>query len=222
MKAPAAAAPPDRGARTDGEATRARILEAAGELFAERGYSDTTSKAICERAGTNVAAVNYHFESRDGLYLAVLQEVHRRLISLDFLHDLARAKRPPREKLGQLLDTLVPALLDEKSWPTRLWARELLSPSPLLSKVMREQLMPKFGVLTGIMSEVTGLAPQNPALTRCVLSMMAPCMVLLIVNRNIDSPIRTIFRHAPADVAEHMKTFVFAGLEAIAAKYKKT
>lgn len=78
----------------DGETTRARILETAGQLFAERGYADTTSKAICERARCNMAAVNYHFGSRDGLYLALLKEVHKHLVSLDYLARLAHSAQP--------------------------------------------------------------------------------------------------------------------------------
>src|SRR5687767_8420753 len=41
--------------------TRTRLLEAAGEVFGERGFPDSTVCEICRRAGANVAAVNYHF-----------------------------------------------------------------------------------------------------------------------------------------------------------------
>ena len=63
-------------AREDGEVTRRHILETAVRLFAEHGYADTTSKMICKEAGVNIAAVNYHFGSRDDLYRAVLEDVH--------------------------------------------------------------------------------------------------------------------------------------------------
>ena len=54
--------------RTDGQATRERILEAAGELFAAAGYAQTTAKAIAERAGVTLTLINYHFDGREGLY----------------------------------------------------------------------------------------------------------------------------------------------------------
>ncbi|MEG6992327.1 helix-turn-helix domain-containing protein, partial [Pseudomonas aeruginosa] len=50
-----------RTPRSDGESTRARILEVAGRLFAQHGYANTASKAICEEAGADLAAINYHF-----------------------------------------------------------------------------------------------------------------------------------------------------------------
>ncbi|MDF5938828.1 helix-turn-helix domain containing protein [Pseudomonas aeruginosa] len=56
-----------RTPRSDGESTRARILEVAGRLFAQHGYANTASKAICEEAGADLAAINYHFGSRDAL-----------------------------------------------------------------------------------------------------------------------------------------------------------
>ena len=50
----------ERGKRGDGDLTRARILESAGQLAAECGYANMTSKQVCERAHVNMAAVNYH------------------------------------------------------------------------------------------------------------------------------------------------------------------
>ena len=80
---------PLRTQRTDGNTTRLHILETAGQLFAERGFAEATSKEICTRAGTNMAAINYHFNGRDGLYEAVLIEAHRQLVSIDELVSLA-------------------------------------------------------------------------------------------------------------------------------------
>src|SRR5215510_6646577 len=53
--------------------TRARVLDAAARLFAERGFARVTVRDICRRARANVAAVNYHFGDKDGLYAAVMQ-----------------------------------------------------------------------------------------------------------------------------------------------------
>ena len=69
-----------RRPREDGNATRQKIIEVAGTLFAEKGYAETSSKEITERAGTNIAAVNYHFGSREKLYIAVLDEASGNLL----------------------------------------------------------------------------------------------------------------------------------------------
>ena len=53
--------------------TRARLLEAAVGLFAERGFHGTGVREIALRAGVNVASANYHFGSKEELYLEVLR-----------------------------------------------------------------------------------------------------------------------------------------------------
>lgn len=47
---------------------------AAADIFADRGYHTTTVRAISDAAGANLAAVNYHFGSKVGLYRAILQQ----------------------------------------------------------------------------------------------------------------------------------------------------
>lgn len=57
--------------------TRLRILEASEALFVEFGFDTTTLRQITTKAGVNLAAVNYHFGSKEGL----IQEVFRRRLS---------------------------------------------------------------------------------------------------------------------------------------------
>jgi len=79
--------------------TRARLLKAAGRLFAERGFKKVTVRDICRAARANVAAVNYHFGDKDGLYREVLQ------IAIDVVRSTTDAGRQagegrrPEEKL---------------------------------------------------------------------------------------------------------------------------
>src|SRR4051812_49573489 len=53
--------------------TRARVLATATRLFAARGFKKVTVREICREARANVAAVNYHFGDKLGLYREVLQ-----------------------------------------------------------------------------------------------------------------------------------------------------
>ncbi len=66
-------------------ATRGRILEAAGEQFAERGFREATVRMICERAGVNISAIKYYFGGKEELYSEVLR----------FWHEYAIKKYPP-------------------------------------------------------------------------------------------------------------------------------
>src|SRR5688572_11285606 len=127
-RSPAPRSTASRTPRTDGNATPLHILETAGQLFAERAFAESTSKEICTRAGTNMAAVNYHFGSRDGLYEAVLIEAHRQLVSMDELVSLASVQADPRLKLRTFLTHLMEMGSQPKApWGFRVVLREALS-----------------------------------------------------------------------------------------------
>lgn len=69
-----------------GGATRERILDAAERLFAEHGFAGTSHRQITAEAGVNLAAVNYHFGSKEELFVEVvrrrLEPVNRRRLEL--------------------------------------------------------------------------------------------------------------------------------------------
>lgn len=75
--------------RTDGAATRARILESAQRRLIEGGYANLNLRDIARDAGVNHALIGYHFRGKRQLVLAVLDEANRTL--------LARQERMYRE-----------------------------------------------------------------------------------------------------------------------------
>jgi len=60
--------------------TKLRLLDVAEEMFAGKGYANTSMRSLTGKAGANLAAVNYHFGSKEGLMRAVLE---RRLLPLN-------------------------------------------------------------------------------------------------------------------------------------------
>jgi AcrR family transcriptional regulator len=66
--------------------TRERILKAAERLFADRGYEETSVRAIVAKARVNQAAINYHFGGKDGLYREVLRTAFRALTKQQLAH----------------------------------------------------------------------------------------------------------------------------------------
>jgi len=63
-----------------GRSTRAQLLAAAGDLLREEGYAATSTRAVAERAGMQLSLVHYHFGSKRGLLLAVLEDLTERLL----------------------------------------------------------------------------------------------------------------------------------------------
>ena len=88
--------------------TKNCILDAAEQLFAERGFEATSMRAITRTAGVNLAAVNYHFQSKEGLLQALftrrMDRLNRRRMEMMDLYEAEYGERPiPLEKLVRAL-----------------------------------------------------------------------------------------------------------------------
>lgn len=207
--------------RADGTATRVRILERAGELFAAFGYAETAGKTIAAAAGVNVASINYHFGSRTGLYQAVLVEAHRRLITLDLLERLERSDASPRAKLKRLIEALVESALTSHGWHSRVLAREMFAPSSNLEALAQHEALPKVRVIAQLVSDVTRIPIDDPAIPRCLLNITAPCLLLFVAPTDVPGPLQAIRRMPRAELVEHLQRFALAGLRAIARDHSR-
>lgn len=206
---------PTRGSRADGKATRAKILEHAGQLFAQSGYAETTSQAIAQSTGVDLAAINYHFGSRDALYQVVLAEGHRRFFDMHDLRALARVDLTPRNKLGLFLHVLMERFIDHPDWHLRVYARELLAPSSHLQVLIDTEAVPKLQLLMGILHDITGIALDDPALVRCLVSVMAPCLMAAIAGQNFPGPAGQLAKMSAVTLATHFVRFSLGGLDAM-------
>ena len=97
------------GAASEGspDPTKHRLLEAAGEVFAERGFEGATVREICARAGANVAAVNYHFGDKRELYRATLFHAYRTVDERIPIDGGAPPSAPPEVRLRALIGAFV-------------------------------------------------------------------------------------------------------------------
>ena len=78
-----------------------------------------------------------------------------------------------------------------------------------------EEVQPKVAIVLRILSEVTGIAPGDPALFRCLLSVVAPCLVLILAGRGMPGPVQSLREMSKETLSTHVSTFALAGLEAI-------
>jgi len=128
--------------------TKARILDAAEALFMEHGFEATSLRAITAAAAVNLAAVNYHFGSKEELFQAVLT---RRLDPMnqervDLLTELERAYGPAPLPCDRILSAMfIPALKLARD-PARggknflrLLGRAYADPAPFIRKFLAEQ-----------------------------------------------------------------------------------
>jgi AcrR family transcriptional regulator len=205
----------------DDQTTRQRLLEVAGQVFAEKGFDRTTGKEICERAGINTAAVNYYYGGIEGLYAAVVQEAHSRFVTFAEAAAAIADKTDARAKLEAILELIVRTLVGPtlSSWVLRVMGREIVAPSPALETLRDTEFLPKTRILKSIVSELMGLPVDHPAVARGCVSVMAPCFMLLIFDRDTLKrafPTLGLGSEDAGALVRHMVQYALAGLEAVA------
>jgi AcrR family transcriptional regulator len=213
------AGPPDRGEDEGG--TRRRLLEAAGQVFAEKGFDRATGREICDRAGTNPAAVNYYFGGMKALYAAVLWEAHARLFTFEALAAAVSGKADARARLEALIGLIVRTLTGPSlsAWALRVLGREIVAPSPALDALREKEFLPKSRLLRAVVGELTGLPEDHPAVARGCVSVVAPCFMLLLFDRRTLKRAFPSLTLAPGDaptLVRHLTQFALAGLAAVA------
>jgi AcrR family transcriptional regulator len=124
--------------------TKARLIEAAGEEFAAKGFDGATIRSISHRAGTNVAAVNYHFGDKESLYAAALLAAHKS--GQEEGDETAEADVAPVEMIRRFIHRFLKNLEREAagSWQTAMMHRELVEPSKASDILVRESIRPRF------------------------------------------------------------------------------
>ncbi|WP_096723155.1 TetR/AcrR family transcriptional regulator [Paraburkholderia acidicola] len=212
---------PDSGQPSAGERASERLLEAAGEVFAEKGYDRATAKEICERAGMNAASVNYHFDGIESLYTATLAHAHRQIVTIEVLQEIASSDASARHKLRAYIAPIVRRLASPAaaSWEMRLLSREVLAPSPAKATFIQTELLPKKKLFGDIIAELIGVKPDDPVVGRAILTVVAPCLILAISDRATLSLMMPGIADSDADVElliDHLERFIHAGLAAVA------
>ena len=175
---------------------RARVLEAACELFAEAGFHGTHLRRICKRAGTNVAGVCYHFHSKEGLYEAVIMEAGRRLSDQDEDFIVSR-HLPPEQRLLKLVESLLQRLSAERAWIAKLLTRELVDSACGAHTYVASGLARDFVLLQAVMRDLLGAKASSEALRFQALSVMGECVFYSLAGENPCHPLAQLAMSSP-------------------------
>lgn len=211
--------PPGPAARRRDRSTRDRILDAAERLFAEQGFAGTSHRQITAAAGVNLAAVNYHFGSKEKLFLAAvlrrLEPVNRR--RLEMLAEVEAKSDPPR--LEEVARAFVAPVVEargeegEEKVLGRLMARAVGEPGG-----WAEQILPvAFGAVArrfvATLAKIFPGARQEDLLWGLVFSagVLSQSMLLGGLLRRVAGAEAA----APAEMAERMVDYIAAGLRAL-------
>ena len=198
-------------------ATEKRLLQAAGEIFAEVGFRAATVRQICEKAGTNIAAVNYHFGDKEGLYMAVLRSVpdaHAEKFPAD------RGLQPgatAEQRLAAYIESLLNRVFDEgrPGWHSKIMAWEMIEPTRALDTLVAEIARPVHQELASIIRELLGSSAAEDAVRLCTLSILSQC-VYYHHARSVLSRLYPKQAYSSADIsqlANHITRFSMGALQ---------
>jgi AcrR family transcriptional regulator len=192
-----------------------RILETAGQVFAEKGFKAATVREICRRADVNIAAVNYYFGDKTRLYIESVKSAHGKVVSGMQQPEWAEGTTPT-QKLAAFIRMFVSRLVDptRPRWHVQLMMREMAQPTAACAELVRDNIRPVAGILMNILEEI--LPPTLPPWKRFLvgISIIGQC-VIHCQNRPILEQLAgpEIFSHFDADaLADHISQFSLAAL----------
>lgn len=191
--------------------TRERLLEAAGEVFGELGYTGATVRAICRRAHTNVAAVNYHFGDKQTLYREVLRFAFTRAHT----RFPVEAEGTVNDKLRGFVRGFLSRLFSAGgSWHGKIMARELADPGAALTDIVETFMRPMLAGLDAILAEACPrLSPEARRLH--AFSLVGQCVFFKHARPVLDQlygPDAYTHEQIPA-LTDHIVTVFLRGLE---------
>jgi len=206
-----------RGTGEDVE-TRGRLLAAGARLFADHGYAHVTVRDICGAARANIAAVNYHFAGKAGLYNEVVQSAIHTMQNVTTEAMLAGEGKNAEERLRAYVDVFLTRIAaeDADGWIHNIMLRELSEPTDALDRVVEEVLRPRMAYLRSIMAELLGCHVDDTRVARCAFSVHAQCVATM--NKPIAQRLNPAYAGPDAvrSMVDHITEFSLAGLWALA------
>jgi AcrR family transcriptional regulator len=163
---PAGVPAPDR--------TRARLLDVATQIFAESGYYAATIRDIAQRAGTNIAAVNYHFGDKLGLYTEILESKLVPAARTESVRQALELDAPPEAVLRQAIKAMAHAVCAEqdRDLRMRLMMHELAHPSPAIDRVINKVSRPLYDRFRRLIGQMIGLSMDHEKTRLCTHSVI--------------------------------------------------
>jgi TetR/AcrR family transcriptional regulator, regulator of cefoperazone and chloramphenicol sensitivity len=199
---------------------RERIIDAAEKIFGRKGFKAATVREICKTAGVNLAAVNYYFGNKTELYRVVVSGLMERTFKRYPADQGIGPDDPPHKRLkvfirAVLLRLLAPGGLAGLQDKSRLLAREMADPSPVLDNLIQDNVKPQVALLMDILTPMLGPDTPRERIMRCVFSIIGQCFYY-----GLAAPIVT--RIYPANLTDpafidglcdHIAAFSLGGLE---------
>ncbi|RVT43808.1 CerR family C-terminal domain-containing protein [Sphingobium algorifonticola] len=177
----------------DGAGTRKRLVAAALDLFGRKGFDGVGAREIAAAAGAPLAAIPYHFGTKEALYRAALEQVRSRLgtaiapaveaarAGLDGTPEDARAALSRLQ--GNLLQ-IIAADPEAESW-AKLLVREHLDPTDAFEIVYEDAVGNAIDLIAALLARSTGKKPSDPAILIEAFAKMGEVLIFRVTQHAI-------------------------------------
>lgn len=204
--------------RRDGEETRQRILDAACAVFGQKGYRGATHVEICRRAGTNTAAINYHFGSKEELYRSAWRHAVSAADEMNPPDGGVSGDASPAERLRGNIYALVRFMSDSGQLGSLHHIRmmELSNPTGILDDDISERIASLRSYTRGILCDLLGPDATDRDVELCEVSIISQCHVAGVHRQG--GPMKKFWRFVFEDVdsfVDHVWSFSMAGIDAL-------
>lgn len=176
------------GTPKDSERTRAKIIEAAGQLFAEKGFKGVTVRDIARQAGSHLGALNYHFRSKEALYREVLlRACEDASISPEDRERLLQLK--PKEALRALIGEWLNEYRDHvgSNWQSEVITRECRDPTSVFAEIAEVYLKPQADFIAQVIGKVVDKPRDNFRVRFSVIGLIGMLDTFGMYGRFVDS-----------------------------------
>jgi len=195
--------------------TKNRVLEAAGRVFADKGFEAATVRSICELADANIAAVNYYFKDKKSLYLAAVIEAQCAREGAVPMPQWP-AGTPAADRLRGFIHTFLRRLLEEErpAWHRQLMLREMANPTEACGQVVEDYIRPMAMILKGILTEMMPAGASEEEVFMVGFSIVSQCLFYEL-NEPIASRLmgEAAYRQLSIDrLTDHIARFSLASL----------
>ncbi len=162
---------------SNGDATRQKIVLAAGPIFAKKGFRAATVREICDSAQVNLASINYYFGDKQQLYIdTVIQARQMRAQQVPF--PKWEEGTSAESQLYDFVSLLLHRMVARKSapWQVRLIMREVLQPTTACKKLVEEYFSPLLDKLMTIIDEIVECRLPQHRRMQFAFSVIGQCM----------------------------------------------
>ncbi len=201
---------------TTDEDTRTRLLNAAGPVFADKGFQGATVREICQMADVNLASVNYHFGDKQRLYIEAVKRAHQlrtKRVPLPQWPDGTPAETKLRDFVRTLLTRMIAS--EEAPWQHRLMMQEILHPTQACREMVEDYIRPEFQMLLGILNDLLPESVSTARRQQFAFSVVGQCLFYKIggpVAQMLVSQAEFTQSYQPRQLADHIADVCLAAL----------